>query len=83
MWRHTQILLWRLLALISLALGAVGVVLPVLPTVPFLLLAAWAASRGWPRLEALQHAHSTNGPAIRRWRARGAVSPRAKRIATE
>ena len=44
-------LLWRLLALLSLALGALGVVLPVLPTVPFLLLAAWAAGKGWPALE--------------------------------
>lgn len=82
MWRHTQILLWRLLALVSLALGLVGVVLPVLPTVPFLLVAAWAASRGWPRLEAWLLAHATYGPAIRRWRARGAVSRRAKWLAT-
>lgn len=82
MWRHTQILLWRLLALASLAFGVVGIVLPVLPTVPFLLVAAWAASRGWPRLEAWLLSHATYGPAIRRWRARGAVSRRAKWLAT-
>ena len=82
MWRHTQILLWRLLAVVSLALGVVGAVLPVLPTVPFLLLAAWPASRGWPRLEAWLLAHATYGPAIRRWRERGAVSRRAKWLAT-
>lgn len=75
-------LLWRLLALLSLALGAVGVVLPVLPTVPFLLLAAWAAGKGWPALEAwlLNHAHF--GPHIRRWRERGAVPRRAKWLAS-
>jgi uncharacterized membrane protein YbaN (DUF454 family) len=69
---------WRTVAVLSLALGAVGLVLPVVPTVPFVLLAAWAAGKGWPALEAwlLNHAHF--GPGIRRWRERGAVPRRAK-----
>lgn len=75
-------LLWRALALLSLALGLVGAVLPVLPTVPFVLLAAWAAGKGWPALEArlLNHAHF--GPPIRRWREHGAVPRRAKWLAS-
>ncbi len=75
-------LLWRALALLSLALGFLGIVLPVLPTVPFLLLAAWAAGRGWPALDSwlLNHAHF--GPHIRRWRERGAVPRRAKWLAS-
>jgi len=75
-------LLWRALALVSLMLGLIGALLPVLPTVPFLLLAAWAASKGWPALEAwlLNHAHF--GPHIRRWRERGAVPRRAKWLAS-
>ncbi|RZJ13400.1 MAG: DUF454 domain-containing protein [Rubrivivax sp.] len=75
-------LLWRALALLSLALGVVGAVVPVLPTVPFLILAAWAGSKGWPALEhwLLNHAHF--GPGIRRWRERGAVPRRAKWLAT-
>ncbi|MFN3860514.1 MAG: YbaN family protein [Roseateles sp.] len=75
-------LLWRALALLSLALGLVGVVLPVLPTVPFLLLAAWAAGKGWPALEAWLLAHAHFGPHIRRWRERGAVPRRAKWLAS-
>lgn len=71
-------LLWRGLALLSLLLGAAGVVLPVLPTVPFLLLAAWAAGKGWPALEARLLEDPRFGPSIRRWRDHGAVPRRAK-----
>jgi uncharacterized membrane protein YbaN (DUF454 family) len=75
-------LLWRALAVLSLLLAVIGAALPVMPTVPFLLLAAWAAGKGWPRLEAwlLDHAHF--GPHIRAWREHGAVPRRAKWIAT-
>ena len=75
-------LLWRGLALLSLALGLVGVVLPVMPTVPFLLLAAWAAGKGWPALERWMLDHAHFGPHIRRWRENGAVPRRAKWLAT-
>lgn len=75
-------LLWRLLALLSLVLAVVGVVLPLLPTVPFLLLAAWAASKGWPALEHWLVNHAHFGPHVRGWRERGAVPRRAKWLAT-
>lgn len=71
-------LLWRALAVLSIALGLVGIVLPGLPTVPFLLLAAWAGSHGWPALEQWLLAHPRFGPPIRRWREHGAVPRRAK-----
>ncbi len=74
-------LLWRLLALASLGAGFVGLFLPVMPTVPFVLLAASAASRGWPRLEAWLLAHPVFGHPIRDWRTHGAVSRRAKYLA--
>jgi hypothetical protein len=80
--RHTQILLWRAAALLALMLGAIGVVLPVLPTVPFLLLAAWAAGRGWPRLETWLLENAYFGPPIRQWRERGLVPRRAKWLAS-
>jgi uncharacterized membrane protein YbaN (DUF454 family) len=80
--RPLRILLWRTLAVAALLLGAVGIAVPVLPTVPFVLLAAWAASRGWPRLEGWLLDHAYFGAHIRRWRERGAVSRRAKSLAT-
>ncbi len=82
MLRPTQRWLWRVLAVLALAAGVVGVVLPVLPTAPFLIVAAWAASKGSPRLEAWLLEHRMFGPHIRRWRARGAVPRRAKWTAT-
>ncbi len=75
-----RILLFRLLALGSLLLGLIGVVLPGLPTVPFILLAAFAAGKGWPALEARLFAHSRYGPLIHNWRAYGVV-PRSGKIA--
>jgi len=71
-------LLWRTLALACVVLGIVGIFVPGLPTVPFLLVAAWAAGRGWPRLEAWLLAHPRHGPPIRRWRDHRAVPRRAK-----
>lgn len=82
MLRSTATLLWRLLAVVCVGLAILGAALPVLPTVPFLLLAAWAASRGWPELERWLLAHRRFGPPIQRWRANGAVPRNAKWFAT-
>lgn len=73
---------WRLLACISLLLGLVGVVLPGLPTVPFLLVSAWSAGKGWPRLEIWLLEHPSFGPPLKRWREHGAVPRKAKYLAT-
>lgn len=80
--KSLKILLWRTLAVVSLLLAAIGAFLPVMPTVPFVLLAAWAASQGWPRLEAWLLRHRTFGPHIHHWRLHGAVSRKAKWFAS-
>ena len=79
--KQTKNLLWRTLAVLSIVMGVIGIALPVLPTVPFILLAAWAASKGWPELEAYLLNHPLYGPPIRQWRAHGAVSSRVKVLA--
>lgn len=75
---QARLLLWRALALTSLALGLVGVVVPGLPTVPFLLLAAWAGAKSWPALERWLVEHPRWGEAIRQWREKRAIPRRAK-----
>jgi uncharacterized protein len=80
--RLATLVVWRSLALLCLLLGVVGVFLPLLPTTPFLLLAAWAAGKGWPALEVWMLAHPRWGPPIRRWRDHRAVPRAAKWMAT-
>jgi uncharacterized protein len=82
MLQSTQNLLWRFGAIVALALGIAGLAVPVLPTVPFLIVAAWAAGKGWPALERWLLAHPRYGPHIRNWRERGAVPRKAKLLAT-
>ena len=73
---------WWLLAWTALGVGVIGIVVPGLPTVPFVLLSAYAAARGSDRLHAWLLAHRRFGPMIRDWQAQGAVSRRAKWLAT-
>lgn len=73
--------LWLVLAYLCLALGLVGIAIPGLPTTPFVLVAAFAADRGSPRLHAWLLRHRVFGPMIRDWRDQRAVSRRAKLLA--
>lgn len=74
--------IWAVLGLICIALAMVGVILPLLPTVPFLLLAAFFFARSSERLHNWLLSHPTLGPPIEDWQARGAINPKAKKIAT-
>lgn len=74
-------LIWIAAGGISLAVAIAGVVLPLVPTTPLLLLAAFCFARSSPRLETWLVEHPRLGPPIRDWRAEGAISPRAKRLA--
>ena len=53
-----------------------------MPTTVFLILAAWAASKGWPQMDAWLLNHPKYGPTLRDWRANGTVPRKAKWIAT-
>lgn len=72
---------YHALASTALAMAVAGVVLPGLPATPFLLLAAWAASRGSPALAARIETHPRLGPMLWNWRTRRVVPRRAKLLA--
>jgi uncharacterized membrane protein YbaN (DUF454 family) len=82
MQRALVTLLWRTIALSCVAVGIVGVVVPGVPTVPLMLVAAWAAGRGWPELERWLLDHARFGPPIRHWREGGIVPRKVKWIAS-
>lgn len=74
--------IWATIGLIAVALGLLGVLLPLLPTVPFLLLAAFCFARSSERLHSWMLEHPTLGPPIQDWQQSGAISRRAKKLAT-
>lgn len=73
--------LWLTLAGVSLGAGALGIVVPLLPTTPFVLVAAYAAAKGSPRLHAWILRHRAFGPIVRDWQAGGAVTRKTKLVA--
>lgn len=75
-------ILWVCLGVTALTLGTIGIVLPLLPTVPFLLLAAFFFARSSERLHNWLITHPRFGPPIEDWNRSGAISRRAKILAT-
>lgn len=73
---------WWLLAYVSLGIGIAGIFVPGLPTTVFVLISAWAASRGSERLHRWLLHHPRFGRAIADWQQHGAVSRKAKWLAS-
>ena len=72
---------WTLFGGIALLLGLIGVLLPVLPTTPFVILAAFAFSKGSPRLRRWLENHRIFGPVISEWETHGAIARPVKKLA--
>jgi hypothetical protein len=70
--------LWLALAYASLGIGIVAIFIPGIPTTEFILLSAWAASRGSPRLQHWLENHPVFGKMIYNWRNGRVVARRAK-----
>ena len=75
-------IIWLIFGLIALGLGCLGVVLPLLPTVPFILLAAFCFAKSSNRLHGWLLSHPLFGKMIQDWRQSGAISTKAKKMAT-
>ncbi|SPL72622.1 YbaN family protein [Acinetobacter stercoris] len=74
-------LFWRSLVVIFVILGFIGALLPGMPTTVFLILAAWAASKGWPQMDEWLLNHPKYGSTLKAWRENGTVPRKAKWIA--
>ena len=75
-------LLLMVLAWFCLILGFIGFAVPGIPGAVFILISAWAAMQGSPRLHEWLLAHRVFGPVIRDWCASGAVSRKTKWLAS-
>ncbi|MBI6708104.1 YbaN family protein [Pseudomonas syringae] len=75
-------LLYGILAYTALGIGIVAIFVPGLPTTEFILLAAWAATRSSPRLNAWLENHRVFGPILHNWRNGRLVARKAKISAT-
>lgn len=74
-------LFWKALVLLFIGLAYVGTVVPGLPTTVFLILATWAASKGWPEYYEKLLNHPKYGATLRQWREHGVVTRKIKYIA--
>lgn len=79
--RVMKTLFWRILVILFIVLGGIGAILPGMPTTVFLILAAWAASRGWPQVDEWLLNHPKYGESLRNWRKNGSVTRKVKWIA--
>lgn len=70
--------LWLALAYASLGVGILAIFIPGIPTTEFILLSAWAAGKGSPRLQRWLENHRVFGTMIRNWRHGRVVARRAK-----
>lgn len=77
-----RIVFWRSLVILFIILGFIGALLPGMPTTVFLILAAWAASKGWPQVDTWLMNHPKYGATLRAWRVNGTVPRKAKWIAS-
>lgn len=77
-----QLIFWRSLVVIFVVLGFIGALLPGMPTTVFLILAAWAASKGWPSMDAWLLNHPKYGSTLKAWRENGTVPRKAKWLAS-
>lgn len=75
-------LFWRTLVIIFVILAVIGAILPGMPTTVFLILAGWAASKGWPEVDDWLMNHPKYGTTLRQWRENKTVPRKAKYWAT-
>lgn len=74
--------IWVTVGVLALGLGIIGIFLPFLPTVPFLLAAGFAFGKSSARLHRWLLSHPRLGPPIHAWNEHGAISRKAKLLAS-
>lgn len=74
-------LFWKFLVIFFIILAYLGTILPGFPTTVFLILATWAASKGWPEYYEKLINHPKYGKTLKDWRDSGTIPRKIKYIA--
>jgi uncharacterized membrane protein YbaN (DUF454 family) len=74
--------IWTILGFFALGIGIIGIFLPLIPTVPLVLLAAFCFAKSSDRLHDWLIKNRLFGPMISDWNEKGAIQPKAKKMAT-
>lgn len=70
--------IYRILGLISVAIGYVGIFVPGLPTTTFVILAGWLFAKSSPKFNRWLHAHPLFGKYLTDWEERRVYPTRGK-----
>lgn len=71
-------LIWRMVGMLSVAIGIVNAFIPLLPTTVFLLIGVWAYGRGDPAMRQRLLNHPRYGTALTLWVDKRQISRRGK-----
>ncbi|WP_369920217.1 YbaN family protein [Marinomonas polaris] len=77
-----KILIYKIIAVLSLVMAFVGIILPGIPAAEFILLCAWASAKGSPKINAFLHANKYTGPILYNWNNGKIISRKSKLIST-
>jgi len=63
----SNVIIYQVIAVLSLIMAFIGVIVPGIPATEFILLCAWSSSKGSPRIHRFLHDNTFTGPAIYNW----------------
>ncbi|MBJ7536136.1 YbaN family protein [Marinomonas sp. C1424] len=77
-----KVLIYQVIAVLSLIMAFVGILLPGIPAAEFILLCAWASAKSSPKINNFLHTNKYTGPILYNWNNGKVVSRKSKLISS-